>query len=62
MVVFDPQKRYLEICQQLQSEQCRVVLSPFIGAPEVDALGASASEKLQSRQRLEFENRVVPTF
>ena len=27
LVVFDPQKRYLEICQQLQSEQCRVVLT-----------------------------------
>jgi hypothetical protein len=27
LVVFDPQKRYLEICQQMQSEQCRVVLT-----------------------------------
>ncbi len=27
LVVFDPQKRYLEICQQLQSEQCRVLLT-----------------------------------
>jgi transposase len=33
-----------------------------IGAPEVDVPGASASENLQSRQRLEFEDRVVPTF
>jgi hypothetical protein len=31
LVVFDPQKRYLEICQQLQSEQCRVV--PTEGRP-----------------------------
>jgi hypothetical protein len=27
LVVFDPQKRYLEICQHLQSEQCQVVFT-----------------------------------